>query len=87
VWVYAVLAIAALLIIVLVIVIVRRRGAKQEEEENITDFLAEGLEETSDVEEIDYEGEKSEYKVQIDNFIDKKPEAVAALLRTWMSEE
>jgi flagellar M-ring protein FliF len=87
VWIYAVLAIAALLIIVLVIVIVRRRGAKQEEEENITDFLAEGLEETSDVEEIDYEGEKSEYKVQIDNFIDKKPEAVAALLRTWMSEE
>lgn len=85
-WVYAVLGLALLLIIILIVVIVRKRNEK-EEEETITDFLAEGLEETSDVEEIDYEGEQSEYKVQIDNFIDKKPEAVAALLRTWMSEE
>lgn len=84
-WVYVLIAFAVLIIAVLVIVIVRRN--KKEEEEDITDFIADGMEETSDIEEIDYEGEKSEYKVQIDNFIDKRPEAVAALLRTWMTED
>ncbi|NMA84367.1 MAG: flagellar M-ring protein FliF [Epulopiscium sp.] len=38
------------------------------------------------VEEIDYE-EQSEIKKQIDKFVDEKPEAVAQLLRNWLSEE
>lgn len=40
------------------------------------------------IDEIDLEGsEKSGYKKEIDKFVDKKPEAVAQLLKTWLNEE
>lgn len=41
-----------------------------------------------DVEEIDVDfNDKSSYKYQIEKFVDKKPEAVAQLLRTWLNED
>ncbi len=40
------------------------------------------------VEELDAQAdEKAEIKKQLDKFIDRKPEAVAQLLRTWLSED
>ncbi len=40
------------------------------------------------IDEIDLEGnEKSGFKKEIDKFVDKKPEAVAQLLKTWLNEE
>ncbi|NLL69657.1 MAG: flagellar M-ring protein FliF [Epulopiscium sp.] len=38
------------------------------------------------IEEIEYD-EQSEVKKQIDKFVDEKPEAVAQLLRNWLSED
>lgn len=86
VWMYIVIGVLALGIIALIILMVRRNKA-EEEEPSIADMFAEGMDEESEIEEIDYDGEKSEYKVQINNFIDKRPEAVAALMRTWMNED
>ena len=66
-WLYAVIGVLVLGIIGLIVVMMKRRK-KEEEEPSIADMFAESMGETSDVEEIDYEGEKSEYKVQINNF-------------------
>lgn len=40
----------------------------------------------TDVEDLEFETEKSKVKAQIENFVDKKPESVAQLLRTWLNE-
>nr|WP_255547855.1 flagellar basal-body MS-ring/collar protein FliF [Crassaminicella indica] len=41
-----------------------------------------------ELEEIELEAnEKSSYKKQIDKFVDKNPEAVAQLLKTWLNED
>ena len=39
-----------------------------------------------ELDSIEY-NEESEIKKQIDKFVDEKPEAVASLLRNWLSEE
>lgn len=40
------------------------------------------------INEIDIEGkEKSGYKKEIEKFVDRKPEAVAQLLKTWLNED
>ncbi|AFS78612.1 flagellar MS-ring protein FliF [Gottschalkia acidurici 9a] len=41
----------------------------------------------SDLEDLDFEQEKSVMKDQISKFVEKKPEIVVQLLRTWMNEE
>jgi len=41
---------------------------------------------SEELEPIEY-NEESEIKKQIDKFVDEKPEAVASLLRNWLSEE
>ena len=40
----------------------------------------------NEVEDLEFETEESKMKSQIEKFIDKKPEAVAQLLRTWLNE-
>lgn len=61
---------------------VRRRN----EEPDIDEILEQKVNQ-DDVQEIDFESEKSQVKEQIIKFVDKKPEAVAQLLRTWLNEE
>ena len=39
-----------------------------------------------DINPIEF-NEDSEIRKQIDKFVDEKPEAVASLLRNWLSEE
>lgn len=38
------------------------------------------------VEDLEFETEESKMKAQIENFVDRKPDAVAQLLRTWLNE-
>lgn len=40
----------------------------------------------SEVEDLEFEPSESEIKEKIDRFVDKNPEAVAQLLRTWLNE-
>lgn len=41
----------------------------------------------SDLDELSFDQEKSEMKEQISKFVDKNPDLVVQLLRTWMNEE
>jgi len=64
---------------------IRIRRRKNEVSEILDESLT-GLEE--DIEEIDLDmNDKSSYKYQIEKFVDKKPEAVAQLLRSWLNED
>lgn len=77
--------IALLFVIGSVFAVVRIRRRKKEVSE-ILDDSAVGIDD--DVEEIDVDfNDKSSYKYQIEKFVDKKPEAVAQLLRTWLNED
>ncbi len=70
-------------------VIYKKRQGEQEEEEIYDDLertLAEAISQEQAIDEINFEAEKSEMKTQIENFIDKKPDAVAQLLRSWLNE-
>ena len=68
------------------------RKRKQKEEEMELDELEEENElekedtEVKPSEEIDFDKKESDMKTQIDKFIEKKPDAVAQLLRTWLNE-
>ncbi|SHJ91851.1 flagellar basal-body MS-ring/collar protein FliF [Paramaledivibacter caminithermalis] len=77
--------IALLVIIGSIIAVVRIRRRKNEVSEML-DNSADDFDE--DIEEIDIDlNDKSSYKYQIDKFVDKKPELVAQLLRTWLNED
>lgn len=54
----------------------------------ISQILDDTMEVEEDIEEIDLDmNDKSSYKYQIEKFVDKKPEAVAQLLRSWLNED
>lgn len=62
---------------------VRRRRQRAEEI-----LESDSIDDESGVEEIDLDAnDKSSYKYQIEKFVDKKPEIVAQLLRTWINED
>ncbi len=92
---YGFFAVMMVLILVLMISAIPRR--KQEEVAELAAAAAEeqaavavprfvAPEPTEPLPEIDLE-EKSEVKKQIDKFVTQKPEAVAQLLRNWLSED
>lgn len=60
---------------------------RRKEEYDINEMIEQKANEMSIIEDIDFDSEKSKVKEQINNFVDKKPEAVAQLLRTWLNEE
>lgn len=77
--------ISLLFIIGIIFTVFRVRKRKNEIEEILQAPLSQ---ENEDVEEIDMDlNDKSSYKHQIEKFLDKKPEAVAQLLRTWLNED
>lgn len=78
------LALAAITLMAGTGVIVYKR---RNNNEDINELLVDRYEETEEIEDIDFETEKSEYKTKINNFVDKKPESVAKLLRSWLNEE
>lgn len=76
---------AAVIVLIGIIVVIRRKkeskqleklGLKMEEESAVT----------NEVEDLDIEAENPKIMAQIDRFVDKNPELVAQLLRTWLNE-
>lgn len=60
---------------------------RKNEKYDINEVLEQKSTKFEQIEEIDFDKGKSEIKSQIEKFIDKKPEAVAQLLRTWLNED
>lgn len=60
---------------------------KKKNKYDINELIEEKSGQNGNIEEIDFETEKSQVKAQINNFVDKKPDSVAQLLRTWLNEE
>lgn len=89
---YGFFALLLLLIIGLMISMFPRRKAVAEEDAVLLENVAPAagprfiVPEEEDVPEIDLE-ERSEVKRQLDKFVKQKPDAVAQLLRNWISEE
>ena len=81
-----------LLLILTLILSLFIRGKKKEEDEQVEDLqlqIAEGIiepEEGRQFKEVDLE-DKSEIREQLEKLIKQKPEAVASLLRNWLTEE
>lgn len=67
-------------------VIYKRRQEEEEVYDDLERTLADAIDEEPKIDEIDFEAEESEMKTQIEKFIEKKPDAVAQLLRTWLNE-
>jgi flagellar M-ring protein FliF len=82
-WIIAV--IIAVVVLIIGIILLSRRKRKQRELEAETMLALE--EEVEGIDEIDFEMDQSDYLVQINNFISKKPEIVAQLIRTWLNED
>lgn len=68
-------------------IIYRRKKIKELEELEEFDTQIEDVESIRDeVEDLEFETEESKMKAQIEKFVDRKPDAVAQLLRTWLNE-
>jgi flagellar M-ring protein FliF len=90
------LSLLGILILMLSFALIRRQKPIEDEEEvepelSVEDLLVstqreEAQEEAERLESIDY-AQENEIKLQIEKFINEKPEAVAALLRNWLNAE
>ena len=63
-----------------------RKAEEEEEEELSLDAMLQSTQESTELEEIDSET-KSETRVLIEKFVDDNPDAVANLLRNWLTED
>ncbi len=85
-----IIALIILILGLLAFVVIRSmRAEKQQEEEEqelSLDNLLQSTQESTELEEIDSEG-KSEVRLLIEKFVDENPDAVANLLRNWLTEE
>lgn len=66
-------------------IILKKRNER--EKQNLNKMIEQKTEEMANLQDIDFDSEKSQYKSQINNFVEKKPEAVAQLLRSWLNED
>lgn len=84
-WLYIAIPILLLLIISAALIVYNNIKTKKE-----TEYMGGMLTEKSmienEVEDLEFEVEESKMKSQIENFIEKKPESVAQLLRNWLNE-
>lgn len=83
-WPVVLIIIAILLIIGLIIY--RRKRIEKRQLEELQLRMEEERAITTEVEDLDFEVEMPKLKLQIDKFVDKNPELVAQLLRTWLNE-
>ena len=87
---YGILVLLLFLILALILSLFMRGKKKEDEEvEDLQLQIAEGIIEPEDgrqFKDVDLE-EKSEIRDQLEKLIKQKPEAVAALLRNWLTEE
>ncbi len=63
------------------------RRRKANEKADLEKMIEEKTDAMTELEEIDFDSEKSQVKKQIGTFVDRKPDAVAQLLRSWLNEE
>ncbi|MFA5523313.1 MAG: flagellar basal-body MS-ring/collar protein FliF [Tissierellales bacterium] len=82
-WLWYLLAIPIILGIGVVIIYRKRK----QDEIDISEMIEQKASEITIIEDFDFDSEKSKIKEQISNFVDKKPDSVAQLLRTWLNEE
>ena len=83
------IGLAGLLVLGIIIGILVMRKRKKDQQE-IKDNLAKqepAFQQESTMDDIDLNMQGSEVKQQIEKLVDKKPDAVAQLLRNWISEE
>lgn len=80
-WAYALIAVAVFAGVGMIIY--RRRKSNNDSDE----LLVDAYNQNEYIEDIDFETEKSQYKSKINDFVQKKPDAVAQLLRSWLNEE
>lgn len=89
-WLYiGIFAFILLLIAIIIVILYSRAKARKAAiaaEEEMARLLQEVSSNELDVADIDFDAEESKMKAQIDNFIEKKPESVAQLLRNWLNE-
>ena len=80
------LALLIILAIVGAALFTKNKRIKEEEEMEL--LLLEESRKTIEesIEDLDFEAEEPKMKAQINKFIDKKPDAVAQLLRNWLNE-
>lgn len=76
----------ALIILIIGIALYRRKKSKELAEKELERILGEKSTIELEVADLDFEAEESKMKAQIDKFIEKKPDAVAQLLRNWLNE-
>ncbi|MCR5746840.1 MAG: flagellar M-ring protein FliF [Lachnospiraceae bacterium] len=84
-----IIALIILILGLLAFVVIRSMRAEkqpEEEEELSLDNLLQSTQENTVIEEIDTEG-KSEVRLMIEKFVDENPDAVANLLRNWLSDD
>ena len=84
-----IIALIILILGLLAFVVIRSMRAErvvEEEEELQLDNLLQSTQDNTMIEEIDAEG-KSEVRLMIEKFVDENPEAVANLLRNWLTED
>ncbi len=81
-----VLILALLAFVVLRSMLGDKKKPEEEEEEISLDTLLQSSQEAQELEDIDIEG-KSETRLLIEKFVDENPEAVANLLRNWLSDD
>jgi len=80
------LAIGAVILMLLGIVLLRRRKRVYKELNEVGLRAEEEKAVTTEVEDLDIEAEKPKIRAQIDKFVERNPELVAQLLRTWLNE-
>ncbi|MDR3119903.1 MAG: hypothetical protein LBU58_00980 [Clostridiales bacterium] len=86
---YGVLILLLFLILTLILSLFVRKKKEDDEVEDLQLQIAEGIiepDEAARFQEIDMD-EKSEIREQLEKLIKQKPEAVASLLRNWLTEE
>lgn len=64
----------------------KRKKRELQELEELKARMESEREIQEEVEDLEFETEKSKVKAQIDKFVDKNPESVAQLLRSWLNE-
>ncbi|WP_202708791.1 flagellar basal-body MS-ring/collar protein FliF [Sporosalibacterium faouarense] len=63
------------------------RRRKSKEKVDLEKIIDERTDEMSSLQDIKFDEEKSQFKSQINKFVDNKPDAVAQLLRSWLNED
>ncbi|MDN5351442.1 MAG: hypothetical protein PWQ12_360, partial [Clostridiales bacterium] len=84
-WALALVLLVTLAVVFAVLLILRRNRRKKEAE--ALELQRQSEESQRDLDEIDaVQEDKGSPKYHIEKFVDKNPEAAAALLRAWLNE-